>query len=98
MSDSPKNGQSGCHGQSFGTIPLFTLPPTPLHFRFFMVGILLLLVYYGNQRTFMGSVEEYLEERDVILKELKGFLMRAKQLMKAKADKHRKDEEFVVGD
>ena len=46
----------------------------------------------------MGFVEVYLEERDVVLKELKGFLLRAQQLMKAKADKHCKDEEFAVGD
>ncbi|KAJ9536072.1 hypothetical protein OSB04_un000757 [Centaurea solstitialis] len=47
------------------------------------------LVYYGSQRTSVGTVEEYLEERDVL---------RAQQLMKANADKRRKDEEVTVGE
>ncbi|KAL6567614.1 hypothetical protein OROGR_001282 [Orobanche gracilis] len=46
----------------------------------------------------MGTVEEYLEERDRVLLELKGYLFRAQQMMKAKADKHRRDDEFSVGD
>ncbi|KAJ9536303.1 hypothetical protein OSB04_un000512 [Centaurea solstitialis] len=56
------------------------------------------LVYYGSQRTSLGTVEEYLEERDVVLRDLKEYLMRAQQLMKANADKRRKDEEFTVGE
>ena len=54
------------------------------------------LVYSGSQRTSVGTVEEYLEERDMVLRDLKGYLMRAQQLMKANADKHHKDEEFTV--
>ncbi|KAL6570790.1 hypothetical protein OROGR_000340 [Orobanche gracilis] len=56
------------------------------------------LVYYGSQKTSVGTVEEYLEERDRVLLELKGYLFRAQQMMKAKADKHRRDDEFSVGD
>lgn len=56
------------------------------------------LVYYGSQRSSVGSVEEYLEERDLMLGELKKSLLHAQQLMKIKADKHRREEEFVVGD
>ncbi|KAJ9556550.1 hypothetical protein OSB04_011164 [Centaurea solstitialis] len=51
-----------------------------------------------GQRTSVGTVEEYLEERDVVLRDLEEYLMRAQQLMKANAVKHRKDEEFTVGE
>lgn len=43
-------------------------------------------------------MEEYLEERDLMMGELKKYLLHAQQLMKIKADKHRREEEFVVGD
>ncbi|KAL7590494.1 hypothetical protein Lser_V15G40741 [Lactuca serriola] len=50
------------------------------------------------QQTLVGTIKEYLEARDVVLWDLKGYLLRAQQLMKTKADLHHKDEEFSVGD
>lgn len=44
------------------------------------------------------EVDHYLEERDFMLDELKIHLSRAQQIMKAKADTHRREVEFAVGD
>ncbi|KAI0493308.1 hypothetical protein KFK09_027585 [Dendrobium nobile] len=47
--------------------------------------------------TPVSSVEEYLEERDKTLEELKRHMLRAQQIMK-QADGHRKDIQFEVGE
>lgn len=44
------------------------------------------LVYYGRETTPISQVEQYLEERDKRLQELKKHLLRAQQLMKRQAD------------
>lgn len=56
------------------------------------------LFCYGNLRSLVGNVDQYLAEQDWILLELRGYLYRAQQLMKAKADVHRRHVEFEVGD
>lgn len=43
-------------------------------------------------------MDQYLEERDRVLQELRGYLSRAQQVMKAQADLHRRDVEYEVGD
>ncbi|PKU75390.1 RNA-directed DNA polymerase [Dendrobium catenatum] len=42
--------------------------------------------------------EQYLEERDKVLEELKKHLVRAQQIMKKQADSHRRDMQFEVGE
>ena len=56
------------------------------------------LIHYGQQTTPVSQVENYLEERDRTLEELKGHLTRAQQLMKQRADGKRRDVQFEVGD
>ncbi|PKU74578.1 hypothetical protein MA16_Dca003781 [Dendrobium catenatum] len=56
------------------------------------------LVHFGSSRTPVSSVEEYLEERDRVLEELKRHLLRAQQIMKKQADGHRKDIQFEAGE
>ncbi|KAI0530941.1 hypothetical protein KFK09_000489 [Dendrobium nobile] len=56
------------------------------------------LVHFGSSSTPVSSVEEYLEERDRVLEELKRHLLRAQQIMKKQADGHRKDIHFEAGD
>ncbi|KAJ9542106.1 hypothetical protein OSB04_028612 [Centaurea solstitialis] len=48
--------------------------------------------------TGVSSVEEQLLERDAMLDELKGYLLRAQQHMKITADKSRRPVKFQVGD
>ncbi|GKC43869.1 transposon Tf2-12 polyprotein, partial [Tanacetum coccineum] len=56
------------------------------------------LVFYGTGTSPSFEVYEYLQERGRILTELKGHLATAQQLMKTKADSHRKDVQFEVGE
>ncbi|EXC06855.1 Acetyl-coenzyme A carboxylase carboxyl transferase subunit alpha [Morus notabilis] len=56
------------------------------------------LVHYGNSTTPMSQVDQYLEERNRMLEELKRHLSKAQQIMKKQADGHRRDVQFVVGD
>ncbi|KAI0503897.1 hypothetical protein KFK09_014841 [Dendrobium nobile] len=56
------------------------------------------LVHFGSSNSLVFSVEEYLEERDRVLEELKRHLLRAKHIMKKKGDGHRKDIPFEVGE
>ncbi|KAI0497126.1 hypothetical protein KFK09_023454 [Dendrobium nobile] len=56
------------------------------------------LVHFGSSSTPVSSVEEYLEERDRVLEELKRHLLRAQQIMKKQADGHRKDIQFAAGE
>lgn len=56
------------------------------------------LLYYGSLRTPVSNVDQYFEERDRMLQELRGYLFRAQQLMKTQADLHRRDVQFTVGD
>ncbi|PKI60573.1 hypothetical protein CRG98_019049 [Punica granatum] len=53
---------------------------------------------YEPSSTAVNEVEEQLRARDAILRELKSNLAAAQNHMKAVADKHRRDEEFEVGD
>ncbi|XP_020684289.1 uncharacterized protein LOC110100909 [Dendrobium catenatum] len=54
------------------------------------------LVQFGSNSTLVSSVEEYLEERECVLKELKRHLLRAQQIMKKQADGHRMGIQFEV--
>lgn len=56
------------------------------------------LLYYGNKRTLVGTIEAFLEERDRVLQELRGHLLKAHQQMKCVADGGRRDVSFQVGD
>ncbi|KAI0502429.1 hypothetical protein KFK09_017378 [Dendrobium nobile] len=56
------------------------------------------LVHYEKGNTAIFSVEQYLEERDQVLEELKKHLGRAQQIMKKRADTHRRDIQFEVGE
>ena len=61
------------------------------------------LVYYGQGSTPVSQVDQYLEERDRILDEMKrhlskAHLSKAQQIMKKQADDHRRDVQFAVGD
>lgn len=57
-----------------------------------------LLIRYGNQRTAINSIEKQLQDKDLMLDELKFHLVRAQEKMKMVADKHRRDIQFEVGD
>ncbi|PKU61934.1 putative mitochondrial protein [Dendrobium catenatum] len=56
------------------------------------------LVNYQKGTTPVYLVDQYLEERDKVLGELREHLLRAQQIMKTKADAHRKDVTFEVGE
>ena len=56
------------------------------------------LVYYGKVKTVVGTVDQYLEERDRMLQEIKRHLPKAQQKMKKHADGHRRNENCAVGD
>ncbi|PKI39065.1 hypothetical protein CRG98_040552 [Punica granatum] len=56
------------------------------------------LVGYEPGFTAFNEVEKQLRARDAILRELKSNLAAAQNRMKAAADKHRRDEQFEVGD
>lgn len=56
------------------------------------------LLHYGTQRTSVSTIGQYLQERDRVLLELRGDLLKAQQLMKIQADKNRKEVEFAVGE
>ena len=56
------------------------------------------LVHYGHRATPVSQVEQYMEECDQILEELKQHLTRAQQIMKANADGKRREVQFEVGD
>ncbi|KAI0488340.1 hypothetical protein KFK09_028169 [Dendrobium nobile] len=56
------------------------------------------LVNYQKGTTPVYLVDQYLEERDRVLGELREHLLRTQQIMKTKADAHRKDVTFEVGE
>ena len=56
------------------------------------------LLYYGSPPSPIDSVDTMLQERDDILTRLKQNLLSAPAKMKKKANMHRRDLEFVVGD
>lgn len=56
------------------------------------------LVHYGHRTTPVPQVDQYLEERDQMLDELKRHLYRAQQIMKKQANIHRRDVQFMAGD
>lgn len=51
-----------------------------------------------HSKTVVGSVDQYLAKLDRLLQELKGYLLRAQQLMKDQANLHRREVHFDVGD
>ncbi|KFK43656.1 hypothetical protein AALP_AA1G155400 [Arabis alpina] len=53
---------------------------------------------YENGSTHVADLETKLQERDSMLQLLKQHLLRAQQMMKARADGHRRDVVFAVGD
>ncbi|KAI0500465.1 hypothetical protein KFK09_018678 [Dendrobium nobile] len=56
------------------------------------------LVNYQKGTTPVYLVDQYLEERDRVLEELKEHLLRAQQIMKTRADSHCKNVTFEVGE
>ncbi|GJS50287.1 putative mitochondrial protein [Tanacetum coccineum] len=56
------------------------------------------LIRYGSQPTPIFEVDRYMEERDQVLKELKEHLSKVQVNVKTKADCHRRDVQFEVGD
>lgn len=56
------------------------------------------LIYYRNGNTLVSLVEQYLEERDGKLAELKWHLLRAQQIIKKQVGIHRREIQFMVGD
>lgn len=56
------------------------------------------LLRYERNRTSVAAVDQWLEERDDFLDELKVHLLRAQQKMKAAADSSRRFVEFQVGE
>lgn len=56
------------------------------------------LLRVGQGTTKVDSLDEWLQERDAVLDELKYNLMRAQQHMKTATDRKRRDEIFAVGD
>nr|GEX17453.1 putative mitochondrial protein [Tanacetum cinerariifolium] len=56
------------------------------------------LIHYGSQPTPIFEVDRYMEERDHVLKEFKEHLSKVQVNMKTKADCHRRDVQFEVGD
>lgn len=56
------------------------------------------LLFYGQNGYPVGSVDQYLEERDRILQELWGYLTKAQQAMKLQAYRHRRELHFDVDD
>lgn len=56
------------------------------------------LLKYENGSTGNADLEERLMERDAMLEVMKGHLHKAQQVKKLRADGHRKDVEFDVGD
>lgn len=56
------------------------------------------LISYDHGLAITFAVDEYLSRRDQVLKELRGHLLRAQQLMKAQVDGKSRDVEYMVGD
>nr|GEV22215.1 putative mitochondrial protein [Tanacetum cinerariifolium] len=56
------------------------------------------LIRCGSQPTPIFEVDRYMEERDQVLKEFKEHLSKVQVNMKTKADCHRRDVQFKVGD
>lgn len=56
------------------------------------------LVGYDRGSAVTFEVDRYLLDRDRVLEELWGQLLRAQQVMKAQADGRRRDVTFEVGD
>ncbi|GKB13004.1 ty3-gypsy retrotransposon protein [Tanacetum coccineum] len=56
------------------------------------------IIPYEVSSTPTFEVHHYLQERDKILEELKKNLLKVQQTMKSKADRHRREENFEVGD
>lgn len=49
------------------------------------------LVQYGHNMTLLSLVDQYLDERDNVLEDLKGHLVRAQKIVKKQANEHRRD-------
>ncbi|GJZ25780.1 ty3-gypsy retrotransposon protein [Tanacetum coccineum] len=56
------------------------------------------IIQYEVSSTPTFEVDDYLQERDKILEELKKNLLKVQQTMKSKADRHRREEKFKVRD
>ncbi|GJZ33215.1 putative mitochondrial protein [Tanacetum coccineum] len=56
------------------------------------------IIPYEVSSTPTFEVDYYLQERDKILEELRKNLLKVQQTMKSKADRHRREENFEVGD
>ena len=56
------------------------------------------LLRYDSGSSAVGLLEESLMERDAILDDLRGHLLKAQQRMKQQEDAHRRDVEFKVGE
>ena len=56
------------------------------------------LIRYGNNSSGVVAVEQQLQDRDMILDELKNHLQRAQAKTKKQANIHRRDVNFSIGD
>nr|GEY71975.1 hypothetical protein [Tanacetum cinerariifolium] len=85
----PSNGRTdGSRESDFGTVPTMLLygrlPPK--------------LVPYIPRTASVQEVDEYLQDRDSLLKHLRKNLLNAQDHMKANANRHRRDLEFKEGE
>ncbi|GKE61440.1 putative mitochondrial protein [Tanacetum coccineum] len=56
------------------------------------------IIPYETSSAPTFEVDKYLEERDLVLDDLRKNLLKAQQIMKAQSDNHRIDVQFLVGD
>lgn len=80
---------------SYNTSPHMTTKYTPFKILYGRDPPVVNRVSRGQ--TPVDSVDEILQERDIILDELRVQLLRAQQKMKSNADKKRREEQFEVG-